>query len=55
MTMTVMRCLWDRKSGMAPKVLDPWLLACLQLEFAISMNLNLQRSMEMEGFMWPVS
>ena len=54
MTITVMGRLWDRKSGMEPKVLDPWLLSCLQLESAITLHLNLQRSVEREGFLLPV-
>lgn len=44
----------DKKSRVGPKVLDLRLakpLLCLQVELATILNLNLQRSMGMEGLL----
>lgn len=42
MRITVMRSFWDRKSAMEPKVPNPQLLFCLQLEFATILNMSVE-------------
>lgn len=50
--------LWDKKSRVGPNLLDLRLakpLVCLQFELATILNLNLQRTMGMEGSTQPLS